>query len=192
MPGLSTIPGIADFALHNPPGSVSRVYATNSAWYLVEIADVEPAGVPAWTTIKDRIRADVLRERRFQAAKAEADRLRGRIKMGSDLETAAAADSLEVTGPVQVTRLGGIPGLGRDPEVIAAAFALPVGRTSDPIRGERGWVILRVDEHPELDWAQFEKQKETLRRTLLNLKQNEIYASWLQDLRAKAKIEDYR
>mgnify|MGYP001147829021 CR=1 FL=1 len=191
-PGLSAVPQIAEFALENPPGTVSRVYPTNGAWFLVEIAERQPAGVPPMEEIRDRITNDIIRERRFEEARGTADRIAGRVRSGMSIEDAAAGESLPVQTGIEISRRSGVPALGRDPEVMAQAFTLPVGRTSDPIKGARGWVILRVDEHPPVDWAALEQRKEQIRRSLLNIKQGQIFNAWLEGLRGSAKIVDYR
>lgn len=191
-PGLSAIPQIGAFALDNPPGTVSRVYGTNTAWFVVEIADVEPAGVPPMAEIRDRLTNDVVRERRFAEARAIADRVSGRIKGGMSLEAAAAAESLPVETTPEFSRRFGITSLGRDPDVAAEAFTLPVGAVSAPVKGARGWVILRVDQHTPVDWAAFEQHKGQLRQSLLNMRQGQIFNGWIENLRSSAKITDYR
>ncbi len=192
VPGLASIPQITAFAHDNPVGTLSRILATNNAWYLVQIASSKPAGVAPLDEVKDRVKNDILRDRRLMAAKTVADRVEAQIKSGEDLAQAARAESLQVTESPEFTQQSGVPGLGRDPEVVGAAFGLPVGQVSEPIKTPRGWVILRVDERPDVDWAEFDKQKDQLRQTLLTQKQNQFYSAWLGDIRKKAKVEDYR
>ncbi len=193
VPGLSAVPQIADFAQTNPPGTVSRVYETNNAWYLVEVGDAEPEGIPLLADIRDRVANDVIRERRFEAVRPVADRIEGRLKMGEDLTAAAAPDDVPVTSSVEVSRRTGVPGLGRDADAVAAALTRNAGEyTEEPVRTNRGWVVLKVDERPEIDWTLFEQQKEQVRQSLLQRKQSQIYNSWLLDLKRNAKIEDFR
>lgn len=192
VPGLASIPQITAFAHDNPVGTLSRILATNNAWYVVQIASSKPAGVAPLDEVKDRVKNDILRDRRLTAARAVADRVEAQIKSGEDLTQAAQAESLQVTESPEFTQQSGVPGLGRDPEVVGAAFGLPVGQVSEPIKTLRGWVILRVDARPDVDWAEFDKQKDQLRQTLLTQKQNQFYSAWLGDIRKKAKIEDYR
>jgi parvulin-like peptidyl-prolyl isomerase len=89
-------------------------------------------------------------------------------------------------------RSTGVPGLGRDAEIVAAAFTLPIGEVSRPIKAPRGWVVMEVDERPELDWEGFETQKEFLRRTLLSTRQTQVFNAWMESLRKRAKVEDLR
>jgi peptidyl-prolyl cis-trans isomerase C len=42
-----------------------------------------------------------------------------------------------------------VPGLGKAPAVVAAAFKLKEGETSEPLKSEQGWNIIRVDQKAE-------------------------------------------
>jgi parvulin-like peptidyl-prolyl isomerase len=192
VPGLAAIPRVADFALHNEVGTVSRVYETNSGSYVLEVAAIHDPGVPALDVVRERVRQDVLAERRFAAAREIADRISEAVAAGDSLGAAAEAEGLSTTAATPFTRQSGIPGLGRDPDVIAAAFTLPEGEASLPVRGARGWVILRVDEKIPVDETAFATQAPQIRQNLLGIKQSQIYNAWMEGLRTKAKVEDYR
>lgn len=192
VPGLSAVPQIGPMSHDMPAGSLTRVLETNRTWYLVEVGQHQPAGPAELDAVRDRVRTDILAERRLGATRERAEQLVGRVKLGESLAEAADTDSLTVETAENFTRSTGIPGLGRDAELLAAAFTLTPGTVSDPVRTDRGWVILRVDERPELDWAAFETQKPQLRQTRLFLKQNELLNDLLQRLRDEANIVDNR
>ena len=128
----------------------------------------------------------------MEASRATLDRVQGRIKLGESLDQAAEAESLTVTSTPEFARSGGVPGLGRDAGIMAAAFDLPLGEISEAIEGNRGWAIIRVDERPEMDWAAYEEQKDSLRQSQLAIKQNRLLGAFLDDLRRNAEIVDYR
>jgi len=192
VPGLAALPGLGDFALDNPPGTLSRIYAANNAWYLLETGPSRPEGYAAMEEVEGRIRADILRERRSDVAREVIDRVLGRVKLGESLESAAAAESLTVVSPPEFTRTQGVPQLGQDPNVVGRAFALPVGEMGDPVESTRGWMLVRVEERPEVDWTQFDGQKASLRQTLQAVRQTQVFQAFLQDLRRRATIEDFR
>ena len=77
-------------------------------------------------------------------------------------------------------------------EAIGAAFSLPIGSVSNPIRTEDGVVVMRVDRRVESDRAKWEEQKVTQRQGLMQgLRQQRIQA-FLTQLRNDAKIDDKR
>jgi hypothetical protein len=53
-------------------------------------------------------------------------------------------------------------------------------------------VILRVDEKIPVDETAFATQAPQIRQNLLGIKQSQIYNAWMEGLRTKAKVEDYR
>ncbi len=192
VPGLAAIPQVTQFAFESPKGTLSRVMATNNSWFLVEVGEHTPAGVPPLEEIKDRVRNDLLHQQSMDAVKARAQAIAAAAKAGKSLEDAAAEDSLSAVTTPDFTRRSGVPGLGRDPDVVGAAFGLPVGEVSDPLKATRGWVVMKVDDRPDVDWSGFDKQKEQLRQSLLAVEQSRIFNAWLEDLRKSAKIRDYR
>jgi len=191
---LSSIPNLASFALHNPKGTVSRVYEINNAWFLLEIAEVKEPGYPTFEEAKQRVIFDAKRERQFDLSKRVADQLSGRVKMGQTLEDASAQDSITVNVSPEFTRSSGVPSLNREnePELVGAAFSIPVGQVSAPIKTGSGWVLIRVDERPEVDEAQYTQQAPMIRMNLTRAKQNQLYQAWIEELRAKANIKDFR
>ncbi len=192
VPGLTALPQIGSFALDNAPGTVSRVLETNTAWFLVEVASHQEPGAPEFDAVKDRVRQDVVADRRLQAARALAESVITRVQQGDSLAAAAQAESLLVGTSPSFTRAMGIPGLGRDANVVGAAFALPVGEVSQPIEGTRRWVVLKVLERPEVDWTVYEAQRLQVQQSILNTRQVQIFNAWLDSLRRGAKIQDQR
>jgi parvulin-like peptidyl-prolyl isomerase len=191
VPGLTGLPQAAEFAHTNPTGTVSRVLATNGAWFILEVGEVHPPGVPPLPEVHNRVVNAVLSARRMEAARAEADRLAQRLRDGETLE-AAATDTLTVTVAENLTRRGGVVGLGRDPQVLGAVFTLPPGQVSAPLEAARGYVLLRVDSRPEVDWTAYESRKQFLMQIQRSTRQSQILNAFLEDLRRNAEIVDYR
>lgn len=191
-PGLSAIPQVGVWAHQTSQGTVSRIYETNAVWLLLEVGPRQPPGTAEPSRVRNRIIREIQIERRLEASRATIDRVSGQIKLGESLETAAAAESLQVIETTEVSRLVGLTRLGKDFEVLGTIFTLPVGAVSQPIKSLRGWVIVRVDERLEIDWIGFETQKLVQSRAKLSMKENRVYNEFLDALRRKAEITDSR
>ena len=191
-PGLGLVPGVGGWAVEQEAGDLSRVYASNDGWHLVEVVAVKEPGVPEFAAVRNQVRSDVLAERRLDAAKPRAQRIAGQVKLGESLEDAAAEEELEVQSAPAFTRASGMTGFQQNAEVTAAAFATTVGSVSDPVETNRGWLILRVEAKPPVDESLYEAQAPQIRIQLRQIKQITLYNAYLQKLREQADIEDFR
>jgi hypothetical protein len=94
-----------------------------------------------------------VRVRHIQVAtRAKAEALRKRLAAGGLWDALTRANSTD-----KATRENGgligyvtpsaeyVPGVGKSPEIVAAAFRLKEGEISKPLKSERGWHLIRVD-----------------------------------------------
>ncbi|HYW50512.1 MAG TPA: hypothetical protein VE861_07895, partial [Gemmatimonadaceae bacterium] len=73
-----------------------------------------------------------------------------------------------------------------------AAFALPIGAVSQPIRTTDGVFVIRVDQRKAADRAEFEKQKVQQRAQVLRGMREQMVRDYLEGLRKSASITDNR
>jgi parvulin-like peptidyl-prolyl isomerase len=99
---------------------------------------------------------------------------------------------LQVISTKPFTRVTGVPELAQAPEAVGAAFTLPLGTVSEPIRSMGEVVVERVDNRIPASRSAFEAQKNLMRgQALQQLRQQRVRA-FLTNLRAVAKIDDRR
>ena len=70
-----------------------------------------------------------------------------------------------------------------------AAFTLPVGGISDPIRTKFGWHVLKVEEHKSLSAPPLEEVKDQLRDKMLRGQLEKYTDQYVQELRAGAVVD---
>ena len=108
----------------------------------------------------------------------------------------AAAASLKLTlqkSQSPFTRSSFVPGFGGQySQAAGAAFSLPVGAVSAPIRDDAQVTVLRVDHRVTADSAAWEKQKVAQRDQRLRLLRQTRVDMFLQDLHDAARIDDRR
>jgi len=75
------------------------------------------------------------------------------------------------------------------PEIDAVGFKLKVGEVSDIIKAENNWFIIKVEDKKPEHQITFEETKAKLQKELEAERANELKKKWLDNLRAKAKIE---
>jgi peptidyl-prolyl cis-trans isomerase SurA len=76
------------------------------------------------------------------------------------------------------------------PEFERAAFSLPIGGISDPIRTKFGWHVIKVEERRAVSSKTFDEMKEQIRGRLLQLQLEKYTEQYVQELKAQAVVEE--
>jgi peptidyl-prolyl cis-trans isomerase D len=119
--------------------------APNQRYAILSVARVVPAAVPPLAEIRDRVRADVVRQQATQRARALADRIVARINGGVPAERALAEAGVRLPAPerVAVRRLDIARRGGQVPPALAALLAVPQGRAR-VVPGSNGVYVVAV------------------------------------------------
>ncbi|MFL5552113.1 MAG: peptidyl-prolyl cis-trans isomerase, partial [Gemmatimonadaceae bacterium] len=115
-----------------------------------------------------------------------------KVAAAGTLESAAKLLNMTIVSTKPFTRVTGVQELAQAPEAVGAAFTLPVGAVSEPIRGIGEVVVERVDRRVPASRAAFDGQKEQLRQQALQQLRQRRVQEFLTNLRAVAKIDDRR
>ena len=99
---------------------------------------------------------------------------------------------MQVVKSPRFTRVGGAEGIGRLNEAIGAAFALPLGVVSAPIKTYDAIFVERVDSRMVADSATWAKQKDVQRTQVLSQLRQQRVREFLTNLRDNANIADRR
>jgi peptidyl-prolyl cis-trans isomerase D len=186
------VPGVAAWALGGArPGEISELLDWDEGYALARLDSVTRSGIPPLADVTPQIRTLLMREKKLDALVTAAEPL-ARQAAASSLEQAAAAQSRQVVTSEWFSRVSEAGQLGRVNEAIGAAFSLPVGRVSAPIRTLDGVFVLRVDERREAGRAEFDAQKAELREEDTERLQQERVQLFMLNLRENAKIVDRR
>ena len=70
-----------------------------------------------------------------------------------------------------------------------AALALEKGEFSSVIQGTKVSYLIRVIDRKDPDPAAYEREKTAYRRGLLNRKRDQVFADWVRQVRARAKVK---
>src|SRR5205814_394903 len=101
-------------------------------------------------------------------------------------------DQTAMKTPAMFARGSIVPGLGQYNEAIGAAFALPVGAVSQPVRTQDNLYVLRVDKRLLADSTEWQKQVPAQRAQRLQQLRQQKIQMFLQDMRKAAKVDDRR
>jgi peptidyl-prolyl cis-trans isomerase D len=185
------VPSVSAWAFSGAkPGEISDLFDSEDGYYLARLESVSEGG-KTFESAKSDVLARVAQDRAVERAIPQANELATAAR-SSSLEAAAAPRKLTVQQTGLTTRSGAATAFGSIGEALGAAFALPVGAVSVPIRQADGVFVLRVDTRKPADKVAFEaKKKEVRAQRLQQLKQQRLQA-YFADLRKSAKINDRR
>ena len=94
----------------------------------------------------------------------------------------ATAKSGGVLGFVN-TEAPSVPGVGNAPAIVAAAFKLKEGETSEPLKGPRWWHVIRVDERTEAGPQPLKNVQQQIRSNLESEQSERFQQTLLDSLR---------
>jgi peptidyl-prolyl cis-trans isomerase D len=172
-------------------GETSELFDAEDGYYLGRLDSLKKGGIPSF----DEARADVLK---VLAIQKKLDKLMPRAEQfakqaaQSSLEAAAQSAGLPLIQSKPFTRIGGAEGIGRLNQAIGAAFSLPIGAVSTPIRVYDGIFVERVDQRVAQDRSEWEKVKTVQRAQVTQQLRQQRVREFLQNLRETAKVKDRR
>jgi peptidyl-prolyl cis-trans isomerase D len=187
-----TIPSASAWAFGGSKvGETSDLFDDDNGYYLARLDSIHEGGDAKFENVKEEVRARVATERAIDKLVPDAQKLAA-AAAASTLEAAAQQAGKTVQQTPMFARGSLVPGLGQFTEPIGAAFALPVGAVSQPVKSLDGVYVLRVDKRVVADSAAWAAQKTTQRATRLQQLRQQKIQMFLQDLRKSAKVDDRR
>jgi peptidyl-prolyl cis-trans isomerase D len=182
----------ADAIFEAPEGSVVGPLEGRDAIYAVMVADIVPTRIPPLSEIEAFVRQSYTRDVRNAKARTLAEEALAQIGDGKTLEEVASEMDLVFQETQPFTRMGFIPGIGRENAVVAHAFALKEGQTSGVLENSGQFFIIRVDEKIPVDQESLGADMASLRMSLIGTKQQAYLSDWYEALRGAVRVEDYR
>jgi parvulin-like peptidyl-prolyl isomerase len=185
------VPSVSAWAFGGAhPGEISDLFDSDDGYYLARLESVE-AGGKDFDAVKGDVRARLALDRAVERAVPEASALAAAAR-ASSLEAAAKERNVALQTTGMVNRGGASSALGSIGEALGAAFVLPVGTISAPIRQTDGVYVLRVDARKPADKVAFEAKKKEIRAQRLQALKQQRLQAFYADLKKSANIEDRR
>jgi len=172
-------------------GETSDLFDDENGYYLARLDSLRQGGDANFDDVKDLVRERVAKEQAIDKLIPQAQQVASAAAT-SNLEAAAKAASKTLQQTPMFARSTPVQGLGQFNEAIGAAFALPVGAVSQPVRTSEGAFVLRVDKRVVADSTAWAAQKDAQKTARLQQLRQQRIQMYLQDLRKAAKVDDRR
>jgi len=182
-----------EFLFNRPTGEISPVYSNRNGLVIFKSLEVKDEGYKPYAEVR---RVLVLSEKRYrQEAKAAevAAAVYDDYLARNDFNAAAAAADLQIrTTPREFTINSFVSSVGRDYVFTSTAFSLEPGEIAQPVKGDRGYFIIRLDSKKAPSDEEWMAAKSEYMTQMSNERQQQVFSEWIKNARENAKITDFR
>ncbi len=192
IPGLGISRSASRFAFTNPVGSISDPIETDQGFIAMKIVERQKEHIKPLDEVRGTLEVELKREKRFDLAGDFAKKIKAEIDKGASFEAIASTDSLDYQKPEPFTRNSFINLVAKDPAFIGTSFSLKPGEVSDPVKGIRGYYIIKCLDRSKFDETDFQNKKELIRRDVMDKRTRQAFSEWYAKVKEQAEIEDNR
>jgi len=169
---------------------ISEVQELPDGFYIIQLTDRKPVQTAPYESVKQKVRADLLKVKQKEKATQEAKQIMATLKQGRDWETILSEKRLQPQSTGHFKRNASIPKIGYDRTVASAAFSLSDANRypDDVVSGQKGIYIIRFKEKKEPERGEFDKEEKTVTDRLLQQKKFKAIEKWLAQRRESGEI----
>lgn len=191
IPGIGINKWLMDFAFSNNKNSVSEVFTVQNGFVVVMISDVIGESVKMFDEVKAQLKQSILTEKKSGKAKELAEKIHSQV--GNDIDKISTLyPSINVDTTGNFTPSGTVKNVGKDYAFIEQAENGELNKLSYPIKGLRGYYLIKVLERTPFDQSTYTVQRNQLRDTILQEKRAIFFNEWLAKEKEDADIVDNR
>jgi len=141
-----TVAAFQQSAFSLPKGAISDLVKTEYGFHIIKVLDKEVARTKSFDEVRAEIEPVVLDAKVNADANAISDKMAGAVRQSNrqSLDDLAKKFNLTVGTTPQVAATDPVGDLGAAPEVQQTLFSLRPGEVSQPMRVDRGWVIIAL------------------------------------------------
>ena len=191
VPSIGTNKRLVKFSFENSLNTVSDPFKVPSGYVVVRITEVATEKFRPFEELKEQLKPAVLREKKFEKINSIAGDLYKKIS--GDLNKAFSIDTnfvVRQTG--SFIPQGSIPNVGKDYGFLNSAMNSELNKVTQPVKGLRGYYLIKVTNRTPFDQTLYSSQSSTLRSTMLQEKRSRFLNQWVTEIKESADIKDNR
>lgn len=180
----------ASTAFSLPLMEISDIVDIEKGYYLIQVIKKEQEKIPPIEDVKERLVADLIKEKQNKAANADAKQLLSDLKKGKLMSEEIKKFNLIPVKTSFFQRYTISEGSGLERKVVDAAFKLSSEKIfpEDVISGTNGYYVIKFLDRKKPDNEAFSDKKEEIKQAVLERKKYYTFNSWLDQLKNKSKI----
>jgi peptidyl-prolyl cis-trans isomerase D len=188
--GVQDRAGFAKVAFDLPEDQVSEIQDLGDGYYLLEIVEKQAARIPELADVEQKVKADLIKEKKDEKAKMDAEALLSALKDGVAIETAGKEFDLTPNSTGFFKRNDSIPNIGFERELSRAAFELSDESSlpQEVFQGSKGFYVIKFKQRKTPPMEEFEKEKANIKERLLQQKRSGTLRAWLEQKKNSSEI----
>ena len=174
-----------------PVGGIAELVRSGAGFHVLKLVEKKQAGIPGMNVTQTRVRHILLRTTPVlsdTAARVKLMAIKQRIVGGPSDFAAQARENSEDASAKEGGDLGWASPGTFVPEFEQVMNSLAPGQISEPLTSRFGTHLIQVAERRDTELSKRE-QREMARNALREIKQEEAYALWAQEVRGRAYVE---
>ena len=192
IPEIGKNPSFYSSAFSLKVGEISPVVSILPNFYILKLLDKKDSRIPSLEEVKEEVGRKVIGMKCEEKARQVAEDLLGQIRAGKSMKEVAKDRGIQMNETGLFTRAGGlVPKIGPAEEFTATLSSLTEKGPfpKEVFRTKDGYFVVKLSDLEPADQSKFPSVKKDLQKRLIYQKQEEFFQNWLQQLRAKAKID---
>jgi len=192
IPEIGKNPSFYSSAFSLKVGEISPVVSVPPNFYILKLLDKKDSRIPSLEEVKEEVGRKVIGMKCEEKARQVAEDLLGQIRAGKSMKEVAKDRGIQMNETGLFTRAGGlVPKIGPAEEFTATLSSLTEKGPfpKEVFRTKDGYFVVKLSDLEPADQSKFSSVKKDLQKRLIYQKQEEFFQNWLQQLRAKAKID---
>lgn len=179
VPGIGRGPFV-ETAFGLDQDEISEPVKLPRGWAIMRLAAILAPRTPSLDEVENRVRPAALAAKQREAAKERMATASERLAAGEvSFDELATELAVEPQESAEFGKGDNVPGLGRQPELVAAVLAAEPGAFGGPYTVPQGAVVYEVSERKHFDPATFAEEKESFLGTERSQRLNQIRAAMI-------------
>jgi peptidyl-prolyl cis-trans isomerase D len=173
-------------------GEISPVVSVPPNFYILKLVNKKDSRIPPLNEVKKEVTQKVIGTKAEEKARQVAEDLLNQIRTGKNIKEVARERGFHLEETGFFTRTAGVvPQIGPAREWMGILASLteknPIPK--EVFRTKDGYFVARLSGYEPADKSKFQSVKKNLEKRLIYMKQEEAFQNWLEQLKAKAKID---
>lgn len=183
LPGLVPSPQLSDAIFNESEKAPPDTVQTPQGYVVFQLLGVRPPATPTFDQIRSRVESEFRNERAALLLQQKTQELSDRAKAEHDLKKAAKELGATVKTSDLVLPDGQVPDVGSMSGAANVIFSLSPGQISGPINSGSNGVVAHLLERQLPTEQEFTQQKDQIRQSLLQTKQEDLFGLFITNLR---------